>query len=393
MPNENSKHAIVAINALHAASFQNAVIRGSIWDPLWGDDHTHPNAPFFGEVEWYLTCRELAHAGDTFNTYCQNILAEVLEADASVWELFPSKLLGKNRERTINKLKVQKESDGSVREALRDYVKASWCNEIEIIAALRNKIVHQAGVDPDGDVAATIAEFPPVEMAIYPVALDPDEFPVAIGTGGKLMIDAKTGHWASQHALNLIHLMDQNLCTRFKLERSIKPIRPQSFKSAEGRAPRMLSAGTPLPQPLADLSPSPSQHFSPLETIPDEPMSTPEEQACARTWQRVSSEIHEFIHVTCEEIGVNTADVSQRLAGNIQSHTLVGHDRALNYILRPTGAFEDSANELGLRFRQKDFAPYMTIWSTNTQMVDYPCELSDAVKAHLIQAIQQTISE
>ena len=71
MTEGNSIHAVNAMNALHSASFQNSVIRGSIWNPNWGDDHTHPNAPLFGEVEWYLTCRQVTHAGDIFHTYCQ----------------------------------------------------------------------------------------------------------------------------------------------------------------------------------------------------------------------------------------------------------------------------------------------------------------------------------
>jgi hypothetical protein len=381
------------MNALHSACFQNSVIRGSIWDSQWGDDHTHPNAPLFGEVEWYLTCQQVAHAGDTFNTYCQCMLAEILDADASVWPLFPAKLFGKDKFATIQKLKKQGKNDGAVREALRDYVESFWCNEIEIIATLRNKIVHQAGVDHDGDVAATIAEFPHGEMTIYPAALDPNDFPVDVSAEGKLMIDAKTGYWASQHVLNLVHLMDQHLCTRFNLERSLKPIRKQSFKGVGGSVSRVLSPGTPLPQPLTNARPLLLQPLTPLKPISYEPMSNPKEQACAQIWQRVISEIHDFIDTTCEEVGVEATEVSNNIAGNIQSHTLAGHDHNLGYKLRAMNALGDSVNELGVRLRQKDFAPYITIWSTKTQMLDYhPCELSDAVKAHLIKSIQQTIS-
>jgi len=393
MPAGNSIHAVTAMNALHSASFQNTVIRGSIWDPSWGDDHTHPNAPMFSEVEWYLTCRQVAHAGDTFNTYCQSILADILEADASLWTLFPSKLFGKKRGETIEKLKLQGKNDSAVREALRVYVKVCWCNEIEIISKLRNKIVHQAGLDPEGEIAATIEEFPPGQMHIYPVALDTDDFPVEVSAKGQLIIDAKTGYWASQHVLNLIHIIDQTLCARYGLKLSLKPIKAQTFRTTGDRSMRTLLPGTPLPQPLASSNSQPSPPIKPQEFPPYEPMADPKEIACAKTWQKISSQIIKFIRKTCEEIGVTDTGMSLNLSGNVQSHTLAGHDRDLNFKLKPLDSIDDRVNELGVRLRQINFDPYVTIWSTKTQMMDYrPCELSEAVKAHLIKSIQQTIS-
>lgn len=394
MPAGNSIHAVTAMNALHSASFQNGVIRGSIWDPSWGDDHTHPNAPLFGEVEWYLTCRQVAHAGDTFNTYCQSILAEILRSDLDQWGKLKSKFQKFTVEEVIERLNLQLECDGKVREILRKKIRTTWCNEMEIIAVLRNKIVHQAGIDPEGKLAGAIKKFPPGQMHSSLTTLAPDDFPVDIAPDGKLIIDAKTGYWAAQHVLNLIHLMDQNLCARFSLKRSLKPIQKHSFKSSGGNSTRMLLPGTPLPQPLPVTAPAPSQPLESLEFPPYEPMADPKEQACAKTWHRVTTEINDFVHATCDEVGVRMVGGSGgRIAGTPRSDTLEGHDRDLNYKLQGVGAMNDLDNELGVRLRQTDFEPYVTIWSTNTQMKDYrPCELSEAVKAHLIKSIQQTVS-
>jgi len=206
-------------------------------------------------------------------------------------------------------------------------------------------------------------------------------------------MDAKTGYWATQHVLNLIHLTDQTLCARFGLERSLKPIKTQTFRSSGGRSTRMLLPGTPLPQPLSRSSSLLKPLIRPQEFPQYEPMADPKEIACAKTWQKISPQISEFIRKTCDEVGVNVTEMSQNLAGHVQSHTLAGHDRDFNFKLKPVDSIDDRVNELGVRLRQVDFEPYITIWSTKTQMVDYrPCELSEAVKDHLIKSIQQTVS-
>ena len=322
----------------------------------------------------------------------RGILADILVKDPTIWDLFPTKLFGKKRELTIDKLKRQACNDGSVREALRDFIKAYWCNEIETIATIRNKIVHQSGIDPKGDVKATIAKYPPGKMHIYPVSLDPENFPVDVAANGQLLIDAMTGYWASQHAQNLIHLMDQTFCTRFGLKRSLKSIKSQSFRQSDS-SHRMLAPGTPLPQPLL-ITDIPTQQSLPVpEFKPYKPMANQKEQACAQTWHKVSKEIVTFIKETCDEVEVCDAGSSMNLAGHVQGHTLAGHDRGLHFKLKPIDSHKSKVNELGIRLRQTDFEPYITIWSTNTQMMDYrPCELSNDVKAHLIKSIQQTVS-
>lgn len=167
-----SIHEHRAAKELHDVDYLNGIIRGCIWDPQLGPPENHPNGNFFGEVEWYLTCRQIAHAGDTFNTYCQNILGEILSIDPTTWDIanqrLPTKsggkqkpLRAKSRSDAIASLFNQSESDYGVRRVLRDVLAMDWCNEIEIICELRNKIVHQAGFDSECEVKGKAKEFPP----------------------------------------------------------------------------------------------------------------------------------------------------------------------------------------------------------------------------------------
>ena len=394
MVSRNSIHAVTALNSLSAASFQNQVIRGSIWDAKLGGDRSHPNAPLFGEMEWYLTCRQIAHAGDVLNTYCQSILAEILIKDSTVWDSIRGNLRSEKKGVSvgIEKLEVQSESDKGVREVFRNILETMWCNEAEIISVLRNKIVHQAGYDLKGDVLEVIQKFPPGEMHIYPVALDPEDFPISVGADKKLIIDAKAGYWASCHILNLIHLMDQNLCCRFNLERAIKPVHRHSYHTRSGSGVRMLDAGQALPV-VATESDDFENVLPPLKFNPYPPMANEKEKNCARTWHRVSEELYSFVEKIINEVGVVSVNCSAKIAGVARSHTLEGHDRELFFQLNPKNELSRGSNILGIRLRQNNFKPFITIWSTYTQMKDYDyCELSDEVKEHIILAIQQTIS-
>lgn len=55
---------------LNQVDWSGAIIRGCIWDPQLGAPGSHPNGRFFGEIERYLSGRQIAHAADAFNTYC-----------------------------------------------------------------------------------------------------------------------------------------------------------------------------------------------------------------------------------------------------------------------------------------------------------------------------------
>jgi len=392
MSKGNSIPASDAMNALHSVGFLNSVIRGSICDPALGDAENHPNAAFFGEVEWYLTCRQVAHAGDTFNTYCQKILAEILAIDSTAWSLVKKLLRAKTREAAIESLQIQREFDGSVRKALRESLGASWCGEMEIIAELRNRIVHQAGMDPEGKMRQTILEFPPGQHFLPPVNLDPSVFPVAVDERGKLQINARTGYWATQHVLHHIHMLDQNLCHRFGLSRYRKPIRKVGFQAREHSTAFTYFPDKPLPVPQPILSP-PAKIFK-LSPFPEYgPMPNPEEIACAATWRKVCGEIHEFVYQSCEDSEVEICGLDPSLAGSIRSHTIEGHDHHLGFTLRAKGSMDGRTKFLGIRLRQDKFHPYITIWGTHTQMRDFkPCEVTEQVKEYLHDCINQTIS-
>jgi hypothetical protein len=392
MSKGNSIPASDAMNALHSVGFLNTVIRGAICDPTLGDVDNHPNAAFFGDVEWYLTCREVSHAGDTFNTYCQKILAEILEVDPTAWPLVKKLLRAKTREEAVESLRIQREFDGSVRKALRESLGASWCGEMEIIAELRNRIVHQAGMDPEGKMRETIAEFPPGKQFLPPSGLDPADFPVVVDASGKLQIDAKTGYWATQHVMHHIHMLDQNLCHRFGLSRRRKPIRKVGLQVREHSSVFTFFPDKPLPVPRTILLP-PVQVFE-LPPFPNYgPMPTPEEIDCAATWRKVREEIHEFVQQSCEDSEVEICGLEPSLAGSIRTHTIEGHDHHLGFTLRPKGSTDGKSKFLGVRLRQEKFQPFITIWGTHTQMRDFkPCELTEQVKEYLHDCINHAIS-
>jgi hypothetical protein len=60
--------------------------------------------------------------------------------------------------------------------------------------------------------------------------------------------------------------------------------------------------------------------------------------------------------------------------------------------MRTLGDSDSAKNSLGVRLRQKDNAPFITIWGNHARMRDFrPCELSDQVKQYLQQCIESTL--
>lgn len=387
-------HAHKASEALNACANINPIIRGALCDPKLGTPENHPNAKFFEEAEWYLTCRQVAHAGDTINTYCQNILAEVIMADHSSWSLLQKKnFRAKSPEEAIEKLKIQAENDSSVRKALRDCLKVSWYNEIEIIVELRNIIVHQAGSDPNGRVAKVMSDFPLGKQFLPPEGLDPNEFPVEVDESGMLVIDAKTAHWATEHVRRFIHMLDQELCHRYALPRRKQPTAKISFFMGQRSHAASIAPGVPLPHSKRKTLKAVPNNLILPEFNECKYMTNAEEIACAEKWQKIRIEIHEFVQSTCNQMSVQIQGVNASLPGLLQSHTIEGHDHHLGYDLSNPANPNDKNQFLGIRLRQKDFTPYITIWSTYTQMRDYkPCELSDLLKSHIEDCIGHAIS-
>jgi hypothetical protein len=385
-------HAATAMDALHASGFLNSVIRGSICDPSLGGPEDHVNARFFGEVEWYLTCRQVAHAADIFNTYCQNILAEVLEVDASVWPQIKKHLSPKRIDEAIAKLKVQRQTDSFVREAFRESLDVMWCGEVEIIAELRNRIVHQSGYDPEGKIGETIQKFPPAQQFLPPAWLDPADFPVAVDASGKLRIDARTGYWATSHVQHHIHMMDQTLCHRFGITRNRRPQRKIGFSTREESSAFMLPPGTPLPVPNLVTTPSvPAPELPPPYIYID--MANQDEIDCAKCWRLTREELDSFIREYCEEVGVDICGLDGSLAGRVRSHTIEGHDHHLGYQLCPKDDPRAAPKHLGVRLRQQGFQPFITIWGTNAQMQDFrPCAVTNEVRECIRDCVDDTLS-
>jgi hypothetical protein len=383
-------HASSALNALHASEFLNFIIRGSICDPALGGSTQHPNAAFFGDVEWYLTCRQIAYAGDILNTYCQSVLADILDCDAQTWPKVESYLRAKTREKAVDSLRVQREPDGSVRQALREGLPTPWCGELEIIAELRNRIVHQAGTDPEGKLPKVISEFPPGKSLIPPAALDPADFPVAWDANGRLLLDARTGYWATQHVIHNIHLLDREFRHRFQLSCNGGPIRKIGFTvGANSHALRFLP-GTPLPvKPKPPLRPAVSALLPPPHEYTD--MSNQDEIECSAAWSRVRSEIHTFIAEQCSCFGVEICGLETTLSGSVLPHTIAGHDQHLGLDLRPLGGKSKSVY-VGIRFRQAKFKPFVTVWGTHAQMCDFSCELNDQLRDYLRECVCHTLS-
>lgn len=382
------------MNDLHQVGILNGVIRGCIVDPELETADGHPNTSLFSEVEWYLTCRQIAHAGDTYNTYCQRILAEILEADTSIFNIVSKHLRPKSdRLEVIQRLKIQRQTDNNVREALRDSLALPWCNEVEIICELRNKVVHQCGWDTEGKVAEKAEEFSPGQYWLKPTDLDPKDYPIDCAADGKLVIDARAAHWATRWVEHHIHMMDQTICGRFGVPRSRKKPPSSSFRFRDGTHTSPFPPGMPLPS-----SPPPKQAETvpPLSELHDptilSPMASPEEIACNKTWHQLKGDLDSFVRDRCQQDGIEIRRTQCNLAGRPLGHTIANHEYHLGYGLSNTGESTER-NFLGIRLRQQDFKPIVTVWSTKTRMHDFDAnEALDQAKDEIITALHATPS-
>jgi hypothetical protein len=385
-----SIHAHIALKELHNVDWLNGVIRGCIWDESLGPPETHPNIRLFDEVERYLSFRQIAHAGDTFNTYCQNILAAILEADPSHWPKIKDLLRAKSAADAITALRKQKENDHKVRTALRERLAVSWCNELEIICTLRNKIVHQAAIDHEREVAQTVAKFPPGQHKFPPPDLEPG-FPVEVSPDGTLLVDAKTAHWATWYVAYHIHLLDQTICHQFRVPREPRPLPSLSFHFSGGKSYRALFPGTPLPKPPPIPRPRPAPALPPLPPIP--PMSDAKEIACAKKWNALRNELDAAVRAICDQNRVEIDGIFGQLVGIPASRTIAHHELHLGYDMHPAGSPKSEQNRLGIRIRQKDFVPFVTVWSDRTMMRDFESvdDLTE-VTEEITTAIHATVS-
>lgn len=392
-----SAHAIQSLDGLSSSWFINWVLRGSIHDPAMGGSDHHPNWRIFTSMEWYLTGRQIAHAGDALNTYCQLTLADILRADHSALQLVEKRLLRSKqdtREDLVERLNDCRCSDGDARAAIRDDIDAYWSPESDLIIEMRNKIVHQGGFDTAGDVQREIQK---LRMSggtvIYPTDLPLNVIPVDVGADNRLQIDAAAGFWASRHIENHIHLMDQNLTFRFNLATRRWRSKNDGYTLHSNSKGLPDPPGTPLPTNPPVFAPLPSApELKPL--TPYDPMPDEKEVECAQTWMRSHSEIHEFVTSYCKESGVHIRSQNSGRCGSMRSHTLSGHDMRLDYGMVKSDSDGSRQEDLGIRLRQRNFEPFVTIWSTNSQMQDFELrELSEQIKEFLRGCIDRALTK
>lgn len=384
--------AIRAIEELKAAAFINQVLRGRMVDPVRESAPYHPNWRLFRQAEWYLTCREVTHAADALNTYCQSILAEALENTPALWEEVKERFRKDDkREDVIKKLRVQRAPDGVVRQIMGQDLGTFWNAEMDLIATLRNKIVHQGGYDPEGDIPAAIEKCRQGKTVLPPIEHLSGEIPILVDSAGRLEIDATTATWASDHVEHNIWMMDQNWRAHFKIPGTRYIPERVSFSASGSNGIRMFAPGVPLPTAGPNLQIRPASPS--LPEIPHCPEMTDQKDIeCARTWRQVWMQLHEFVDHYCEEIGAHITEMKPATPGRFPSRTVGEHEHHLGYKVS-SGDPEHRGEWIGIRLRQKNKVPFVTVWSDQTLMRDFDsCDLSEELKEHLKDCIAEAVS-
>lgn len=388
MATPRTSAAIYALDQLSHVGFINAMIRWRVFDPPPAGASQHPNWRFFQTAEWYLTCREIAHAADILNAYCQSLLAEALEHSPDLWGKVEKRFKKDcSREQAIEELRGQRSSDGRIRGIWGKDLGTFWNAEMDLIARVRNKIVHQGGIDSKGEILRAIEKCRNGRTILPPVTQMNEEIPISVGEDGKLQIDARAGKWATDHVLHNIYMMDQNCMARFNIPGQRHVIQSSRFSWQGGARGAQFLPGQPLPTNGPEIE---DVEFPALPSFPNyEDMSDPKEIACAQTWKRAMKEIHEFVEAYCDEIGANVVSFTPGMPGNIRSDTIRHHEHHLGYrVARETG--EGRGGYLGIRLRQRDMAPYLTIWSDETVMQDFAsCEIDESVKGAIREGIDR----
>jgi len=352
-----------------------------------------PNLRFFGDVESYLSARQITHAADLLLTYCQAILAEIVRKDPSQASVVCTAPLPKDPIKCVSQLEnFASGTSGPALKGLRDFIKARWSRELEVIVKLRHILVHCDGWDPRRLVndVVTNSKFP--WCPIPPTDLPPSPPPFSWSETDFLLLDSRHAHWATRHIQHHIYLMDQNLSHRFSLPctRYVQRSSGRSFHTNSITLPD--PPGTPLPH-KRNFTPS-GQTASETPDLPnyDETMN-PLEKQCTEAWHIGKNELDKWIRDYCGQTRVAIRRVNCGLAGTIQGHTCKGHDVALEYFLSPDDS--DSKGEwLCIRFRQKDFQPFLTVWSSHSQMCDFnTLSLNEGLKEFLMKCIDKALAQ
>ncbi|MFZ2644226.1 MAG: hypothetical protein WA117_24760 [Verrucomicrobiia bacterium] len=392
-----SEQAQRALERLTESWTSNWYVRTAILsrDPSPEGATVSVNWRLYQAIENYLGAQQVTHAADTLNSYCQSILAEILKIEPSVYAQMNGLNLGKginSVSETIEVLELHRGYDGPVREALRDRIHCYWSPESDVIAKLRNKIIHQNGYDPDHEVEKEIASKNGQWCVIYPEDLRPGHIPIRYSQGDWLEMNAEIGYWACRHVENHIHLMDQNLCHRFQISRRRWRSRSVRWttRSLQTRFP--TAPGVPLPVKAPEVAPIEPPGLGP---DPDYSMTTnPKEKHCAQVWLTLNKQAHDFVCAYCSEAGIQIVGFASNRAGSVLGHTIHGHDVSLEYTLVPKGEPPTAKSEhIGIRLRQRNFEPFVTVWGSNSMMCDIETsELSEPLKSVLRDCIDKALT-
>jgi len=357
----------------------------------------NPNADFNAKREYYLGSLQVCHAGDTLNSYCQSIFAEIIKLDEATWLSFDATVKEKrkvSRETMTERLFAHRATDRVIREYLRDAKICHWPFESEVIALLRNKFVHQSGHDPKREVEQLIAS---QKLPWCPICVDakPGADAVRYIDAEWLDADVELGQWACAHIRAHIHAMDQNLCYRFNLPRERWRPRPISRQ--------LGSLASPRPAPEKHLPPTPPSDEARKNRTKQEAPDTKapvmnnirqEEIDCAKAHRQIQAELLPFIDDYIKETGVRLLRMHGGLAGNALPHTIRGHELSFEYdLIRPEEMELSKADRICIRLRQRDFVPYVTAWSGKSLMRDFTTpSLNDELKEHIRDLIDMVIT-
>ena len=179
----------------------------------------HSNSDYNRLMESYFGRLQVSYAADTFNSYCQSMLGEWLDLHSERWEMISGSFPKEDPVGLRKKLQQQQASDRAVREALRDGLGCFWCPETDVIVVLRNKFVHQNGIDAKRQIEKEISSKNGKWCDLHPTDLPSREIPIRYEDGDVLVSNFQIGKWANAHIRNHINFMDQQICHTYSLPR------------------------------------------------------------------------------------------------------------------------------------------------------------------------------
>ena len=376
-----------ALNRLHESHALNQLI---ISDSERNDASLPPltNRRFNESLEYYLGSQQLIHAADTLNSYCQTILALILQNSDQAWET--TKLaFGKNPDRAalIAELSLNDANGGKVRQTLQDKLGILWPGESEVILKLRNKFVHQNGHDPERAVEKTIIKNQDNWCDLPPTDLFGASMPVHYIENDWLAAGASLGHWACCHTRNHIHLADQQICHAYNVPRERWRPRPVSRTFSSDRSHQ---ASTPV-LPANEEKASQTASLSAPTPKASQSMKVSENDIkCAQQWQTWQKAFGAAAEGYINELNLELEAQENRIVGLILPHTLAGQERSFSWTVRPSDS--QKIETICIRLREKNLSPFITIWGTSSTLRDFSSGEEAPALEYLKDCIDKTLT-